>query len=106
MEDECSICLERMKKNIITLDKCNHRFHKQCFKNYVTSIVDKNKESVDCPLCRQPTVIIVIKKSIDSPTLPLQIENENIRNKCFYYSFSGAVFIVLSIVVTSIYYKF
>ena len=44
--DNCSICLEPLKKNISTT-KCNHKFHKEC--------LEKSMEFIDCcPLCRSP----------------------------------------------------
>ena len=46
-DDECSICTESMSNSGLTtsLDGCQHRFHKDCIKQWL----DKKK---DCPLCR------------------------------------------------------
>ena len=46
--DECSICLNNLKKDdkILVL-KCNHIFHSDCLLEWF------NKDNKNCPLCRE-----------------------------------------------------
>ena len=44
MSDECSICLDKLDKNIFIL-KCNHKFHKECLSRWLNI-------NPSCPLCR------------------------------------------------------
>lgn len=44
---ECSICLETIERDSVYCCKCGHCFHRAC-------IVEWNKTSNTCPLCRQP----------------------------------------------------
>lgn len=58
--EECSICLELLKKNVITLN-CNHRFHTNCILNWTNNnnnllySHDKNFYIIKglCPLCKK-----------------------------------------------------
>ena len=52
LSDDCSICLEKYKKNdkCIKLD-CSHIFHKKCLNEWFKNRIDKSKE-LNCPLCR------------------------------------------------------
>jgi hypothetical protein len=45
-EEDCPICLEKLKKNVVKLSLCTHRFHKKCINQHFQS----NGES--CPMCR------------------------------------------------------
>ena len=50
--DECTICLEIMKTDLVMLT-CHHKFHTTCIKDYIKSIpfdvIPK------CPICRRNT---------------------------------------------------
>ena len=48
--EECIICLEEMKEDLIILGTCNHKFHSECIKKWF----DKQKFS-DCPICDRPS---------------------------------------------------
>ena len=45
-EEDCPICLEPLKTNVVKLSLCTHRFHKKCIKQHFKL----NGES--CPMCR------------------------------------------------------
>lgn len=48
--DICSVCTEEFKKQeTVSLLKCNHAFHHECLKKWMTS---KRFEQVTCPNCR------------------------------------------------------
>lgn len=49
-DDECGICLDPLKYSpCIKTEKCNHVFHKYCYRKYVnTTRVRKN---LGCPFC-------------------------------------------------------
>lgn len=47
-EQTCSICLDTLKHNCVTELKCEHAFHKDCIKLWLT------KQSIKCPVCRMP----------------------------------------------------
>ena len=50
----CSICLEELDRNILTI-KCGHKFHKKCFRKWETASKNKNNindTNITCPLCR------------------------------------------------------
>ena len=42
----CSICIDEINKNKITLKNCNHTFHKKCIDSWL-------KKNSSCPICRQ-----------------------------------------------------
>ena len=69
---DCSICLERMKKNqkIFQLS-CNHQFHYHCFLTY--AFKNGGHIFINCPLCREMNVSN--ERPYDSPV-------ENIRALC------------------------
>jgi hypothetical protein len=49
-EKSCNICIEEFKLNdTLTNLKCNHFFHKNCIKTWLT------KQSKKCPICRNET---------------------------------------------------
>lgn len=52
LSDDCSICLEKYRKNdkCIKLD-CSHIFHKKCLNEWFKNRIDKSEE-LNCPLCR------------------------------------------------------
>lgn len=52
LSDDCSICLEKYKKNdkCIKLN-CSHIFHKKCLNEWFKNRIDKS-EDLNCPLCR------------------------------------------------------
>lgn len=48
--DECGICLELLKCSpCIKTEKCNHIFHKYCYKKYLEQT--KIKKELRCPFC-------------------------------------------------------
>ena len=48
VDGDCSVCLEPLSSNVVTLSNCNHSFHRKCIKEWDKS----NPLSSDCPLCR------------------------------------------------------
>jgi hypothetical protein len=49
-DDECGICLDLLKGSpCIKTEKCNHIFHKYCYKKYLKQTKIKNELS--CPYC-------------------------------------------------------
>jgi len=56
LEDECSICLERLQANDIAITPCSHIFCRKCIldalktKNYV-KMANDDEESRKCPIC-------------------------------------------------------
>jgi hypothetical protein len=42
----CSICLENLTDNNLSITKCNHKFHLTC-------LIESFKFSNKCPLCRE-----------------------------------------------------
>ena len=52
LSDDCSICLEKYRKNDKCLRlNCSHIFHKRCLNQWFKNRIDKSKE-LNCPLCR------------------------------------------------------
>jgi len=49
-DDPCPICLDNFD-NSYALIKCGHKFHIECFNNYVNNNKQKNLE-ITCPMCR------------------------------------------------------
>jgi len=50
-DKSCNICIEEFNLNeILTTLKCNHFFHKNCIKEWLT------KQSKKCPICRNETI--------------------------------------------------
>ena len=52
--DECVICLEDLKENIVILN-CKHRYHYSCIQKWFFKI-----ERLSCPMCRGEAEIINI----------------------------------------------
>ena len=52
--DECVICLEDLKENIVILN-CKHRYHYSCLQRWFIK-----KKSLSCPMCRGESEIINI----------------------------------------------
>jgi hypothetical protein len=51
IEDECSICLQKIKLNqIIRETKCNHKYHAKCLDRWL-------EEKSLCPLCKNNLLI-------------------------------------------------
>lgn len=46
LENDCHICLDKLLNNCNIILKCNHIFHKECLKEWLT------KNSTKCPMCR------------------------------------------------------
>jgi len=51
---KCTICLENLKEgsSFVTTTKCGHKFHFNCFKNWI----EKNIISPKCPNCNKPII--------------------------------------------------
>jgi hypothetical protein len=49
-DDPCPICLDNFD-NSYAIIKCGHKFHIECFNNYVNNNKQKNLE-ITCPMCR------------------------------------------------------
>ena len=49
--DECCICLEELKCNLLT-SCCNQNIHKECLKKWCKKAIEKN-ELAACPICNQ-----------------------------------------------------
>ena len=50
-DDECSICLQKLKNKHSIIIPCNHRFHTTCIESHITSVQSSNRVPL-CPLCR------------------------------------------------------
>lgn len=46
-EDLCSICLEKLEYNIVKTKVCNHLFHIDCGKRFISNNIKH------CPICRK-----------------------------------------------------
>ena len=47
--NECSICLDKLE-NPVEIEKCKHRFCRDCFSNYVNNLINTNNiENIPCP---------------------------------------------------------
>lgn len=53
VEDECSLCLQPLKNyDCIKTENCNHVFHYECYKTYITEFKKNIKiENIKCPYC-------------------------------------------------------
>lgn len=56
--EECIICLEDLKNNIVVLN-CNHRYHYVCIQSWFLK-----KNTLKCPLCRCDSEIVNILDNI------------------------------------------
>ncbi len=45
-EIECGICKDISNKNVVKIKNCNHKFCKECIKEWLT------KYNINCPMCR------------------------------------------------------
>ncbi len=45
--EECSVCLDKMKNQVVAHTPCGHRFHSKCL-----SMCREYKKDASCPLCR------------------------------------------------------
>jgi len=52
-DEDCCICMDSMKKKVVTVLECEHLLHQKCFDRW-------NKENKTCPLCRSDSVIVSI----------------------------------------------
>ena len=71
--EECPICKEYMKDNLITLTNCHHQFHSYCIKEWIGI-------SKTCPICRtatHPNDTLLTEKTPDI--------NLMFVNKTYYY---------------------
>ena len=57
-EEECSICLEKLKNEIAHLS-CNHFFHYRCIGDWINKNRETNKDIL-CPICNQSFEIVNI----------------------------------------------
>jgi len=64
MENECIICLEELKDNIVVLS-CSHKnhYHYDCLINWIKQ---KNTLTNICTICDTPVEIVNIKNQTDS----------------------------------------
>ena len=79
-EEECSICLEKLKKEIAHTT-CNHFFHYRCIGEWI----DKNKSNpVYCPICLQLFEIknIYLSEEIAISSKLEEIVKPKTRNCC------------------------
>ena len=58
--DQCSICLEPLKENIIVLF-CGHIFHSECIHHYESQTIYNQNNMNQCPFCRTPYGLILDK---------------------------------------------
>ena len=57
VDDNCSICLEKIDNKCITLE-CNHSYHKKCIKLWIKEIINNPNINVNCPICKNDIVIL------------------------------------------------
>eukprot|EP00483_Globobulimina_turgida_P011716 UN11738 len=50
MSLDCSICLQKMRKDLI-VSECGHLFHEYCMDSW-TNILLRRKKSASCPICK------------------------------------------------------
>ena len=55
----CSICLDILKKNDVTMLPCGHTFHAKCMMQNIL------KNNVNCPMCRTPCAHVQEEGSSD-----------------------------------------
>jgi hypothetical protein len=60
-ETECPICLTSLKKGVVQIEHCSHKFHKKCIQNYVNS-----NRLGKCPLCRSGNDADIINSFSDT----------------------------------------
>ena len=51
IDDNCSICLEKINKKSIKLN-CNHIFHKKCITLWIKETNNNPDLEITCPLCK------------------------------------------------------
>ena len=80
-DHNCSICLDVIEDNVITLQKCKHQFHRSC----ITMWFEKNNT---CPLCRE-TILDLYRIKYRKPTFwgvtYLNMVVELKENKIMFY---------------------
>jgi hypothetical protein len=67
VDEICSICLDNINNNNISITKCNHKFHLTCL---FTSLNISNK----CPLCRE---VVVINTTNNTASISLSTQTNN-----------------------------
>jgi hypothetical protein len=60
LETDCSICMDALCNQALTLTKCKHVFHTKCLKNWTINF------NTNCPLCRAK--IIGTQQQVDVTT--------------------------------------
>tara|TARA_Y100001970_G_C13888374_1_gene677385 strand:+ start:471 stop:767 length:297 start_codon:yes stop_codon:yes gene_type:complete len=61
--DECVICLEDLKNNVVVLD-CNHKYHYDCIQSWYLK-----KNVLKCPLCRcESEIVNIINTKVEVST--------------------------------------
>ena len=64
---ECDVCCENVtKKEDITVFKCFHMCHKQCYDMWNDGLSTHSSEKNSCPFCREIVIIKHTKKYKDS----------------------------------------
>ena len=51
-DDECPICLEKIKNKETIKLNCNHIFHKKCIKRWINETNNNPNLDITCPLCK------------------------------------------------------
>lgn len=67
----CSICLSNVCNDVHTRLACKHVYHTKCYTSYIAHNIVNRKEHIECPLCRNLIIQIIIHNSETS-----QINNE------------------------------
>lgn len=47
--DDCSLCLDKLRKNVMAIDPCQHKIHSACY----NMMVSNRSFNGQCPLCRR-----------------------------------------------------
>ena len=69
LEEDCSICLEKLinneetvdtteQDNLLKIKSCGHVFHANCIYPWFDTQFKNNKDSINCPLCRESINIL------------------------------------------------
>jgi DNA-directed RNA polymerase subunit RPC12/RpoP len=56
----CSICLTDISNHASTTLQCEHTFHTHCYTTFLAHNIINKKEDIQCPLCRETILQIVV----------------------------------------------